>query len=342
MRAVLQQLTAILPFSLLYRGADPDIVAPCYHAISDRQLPHIRHLFDVRSPEMFGRDLDFLLARFSPISIAELAGYLRNGEPVPRKSLLVTFDDGLREAYEIALPILQAKGVPAVFFVSPAFLDNRDLSYRFKTSVLVQHIGSCDRSNTVLDSFGLTLAALLDLPWESRHLLDDIAERAGCDFKAFAQDQRPYMATEEVEKLITFGHFVGAHSIDHPPYRCLDRAEQIRQTVESMASVRRIFDLDYGVFAFPFNDIGLTHSFYETVSESRLFDVFFGTTYLKQDRVRASFQRFPTDDRKRSMRNLLAWLCAKKIGRRLLGRDLMVRDLIARDLMVRDLIVRDQ
>src|SRR5262245_32303225 len=42
---------------------------------------------------------------------------------------LITFDDGYRDNYEVAFPILQRERVPAVFFVATGFLDHPRLPW---------------------------------------------------------------------------------------------------------------------------------------------------------------------------------------------------------------------
>lgn len=46
-----------------------------------------------------------------------------DGAPLPPGATLVTFDDGYRDIYENALPVLQKHGVPSVIFVPIAFME---------------------------------------------------------------------------------------------------------------------------------------------------------------------------------------------------------------------------
>lgn len=39
-------------------------------------------------------------------------------KPLPERAIIITLDDGLREQYEVALPVLQQHGVPALFFIN--------------------------------------------------------------------------------------------------------------------------------------------------------------------------------------------------------------------------------
>jgi peptidoglycan/xylan/chitin deacetylase (PgdA/CDA1 family) len=45
------------------------------------------------------------------------------GEPLPPNATLITFDDGYRDIYENALPVLQRHEAPAVIFVPVAYMD---------------------------------------------------------------------------------------------------------------------------------------------------------------------------------------------------------------------------
>jgi peptidoglycan/xylan/chitin deacetylase (PgdA/CDA1 family) len=51
------------------------------------------------------------------IRLDDLFDFLDRKRPIPRKSVVITFDDGWRSMYEIAYPILKRYGYPATLFV---------------------------------------------------------------------------------------------------------------------------------------------------------------------------------------------------------------------------------
>ena len=113
------------------------VVFPFYHAVSDVPLQHLAHLYPIRTRKAFERDLDFLLSHFEPVSMKEVLAHpeeKRGG----RLRMVLSFDDGLAQCHEVVLPILQKKGVPAVFFLNNDFIDNRGLFYRYKVSLLLE------------------------------------------------------------------------------------------------------------------------------------------------------------------------------------------------------------
>lgn len=79
---------------------------------------------DIRDPSMFEEHVRFVRRRLRPVSLDEVIGAGRRGRPLPPGAVLITFDDGHRSVLEIAMPILQELGLPAVAFVVAGFLNS--------------------------------------------------------------------------------------------------------------------------------------------------------------------------------------------------------------------------
>ena len=86
---------------------------------------YIRASFDARNPSIHGvtpaefeQQLKVLgkAARF--VSAEQVRNAVQGVETLPERSILITFDDGLREQYELAWPILRSLGIPAIFFIN--------------------------------------------------------------------------------------------------------------------------------------------------------------------------------------------------------------------------------
>src|SRR5579872_6159761 len=71
----------------------------------------------------FERQMRYLARAYHPIDTAELLATLRGDHELPRRSLMVTFDDGYRSFLDVAWPILQRFRIPVVMFVATAFVD---------------------------------------------------------------------------------------------------------------------------------------------------------------------------------------------------------------------------
>ncbi|MCW2640542.1 MAG: polysaccharide deacetylase family protein [Dactylosporangium sp.] len=91
--------------------------------------PHIDHYTNV-TPDSFARGLDILLRHFEPADPLLLRGPATRFSPPDRPTVLITFDDGYRDLLEHAVPLLDARGVKAVFFVCTRLLVQRSADPR--------------------------------------------------------------------------------------------------------------------------------------------------------------------------------------------------------------------
>lgn len=75
------------------------------------------------SPENFKAHMQYLLSRgFTTISAKEFAAFMKRGEPLPEKSILITFDGGYLDNYVFAFPILLRFALKASVFLSTSVI----------------------------------------------------------------------------------------------------------------------------------------------------------------------------------------------------------------------------
>jgi peptidoglycan/xylan/chitin deacetylase (PgdA/CDA1 family) len=85
-----------------------------YHKFSKR----VSDRMTVRE-EAFEGQMAFLKKNgYRVIRLDDLFEFLERKRPLPRKSVVITFDDGWRSMYDIAYPILKRYGYPATLFIS--------------------------------------------------------------------------------------------------------------------------------------------------------------------------------------------------------------------------------
>jgi len=70
------------------------------------------------SPEKFADQMRWIAERgFHPVTIAQLNGYLKHGLLLPAKPIVISFDDGWKDQYCAAFPILKKYNFSATFFI---------------------------------------------------------------------------------------------------------------------------------------------------------------------------------------------------------------------------------
>jgi peptidoglycan/xylan/chitin deacetylase (PgdA/CDA1 family) len=321
---VLWPLIGRIPFSALKRSGSGALVVVLYHIVSDEDVPHVRHLYSYKGPRQFREDLELLLKQYSPVGLSEVIDWVEGTKSLPPHCFLLTVDDGLREVHDVMAPILTQMGIPATFFLSSAFLDNRELCYDHKASLLADRLGSKQSSERqaaaeLLREAGISGAtlpeAVLRVDYRRRALLDRVAACLQVDVQDYLNKRRPYLTSDQTRQLIDRGFTIGAHGVDHPFYSVLSLEEQLRQTLESMQAIRKTFELDYGVFAFPHTDAGLSMEFFQQVRRSGLIDITFGNGGLAGGGTRCHLPRVNLEDPSQSATEILAWQYARRLFR---------------------------
>lgn len=82
------------------------------------------------TPERFAAHLDAMQqAGYTTISLYTWLANLIQGTPLPEKPVVITFDDGYRDNYENAFPLLRERGMIATFFIVTDFIDEQRPAY---------------------------------------------------------------------------------------------------------------------------------------------------------------------------------------------------------------------
>lgn len=267
---IIANIGSFLSYSDLKFKKDLPPFLPFYHLVSDHKLEYINS-YIVRSKKQFEDELDFLLQKYQAVGLEEIVH-----DPGKNKMHL-TFDDGLVECYSIIAPVLKKKGIPATFFISSDFVDNGKMFHRFKQAIL--------ESNGVIEKSKRNFSI------HQNQLLDQLAVDNGIDFNNY----KPYMSTEQVQRLVDDGFTVGGHSVDHPEMYLLSEDEQYQQVAKSMKWVVDNFDPTIKAFSFPFTDDQIKKPVFERIKQDGLIDVTFGTAGLKYDSISFNMQRVPVE-----------------------------------------------
>jgi peptidoglycan/xylan/chitin deacetylase (PgdA/CDA1 family) len=126
-----------------------------YHRVVDR-MPAARPAVIepmFASRQMFERQLDWIGQRYRFVSLDELGARLESVERCEEPIASVTFDDGYRDVYEHAFPVLMRKGIPAAVFVVTDWLEAGDLLPHDRLYFLLAR--SWPRSRDVLARLGV-------------------------------------------------------------------------------------------------------------------------------------------------------------------------------------------
>ena len=145
--------TVMAPFApLLWRArGEPRLLVLMYHRVLPPAHPdRAREQPGMYvSPETLAMHLALLKRHFEIVHLDDWAERVTNGQAVPRLACAVTFDDGWRDNFEHAFPILQELRVPATIYLLPDLVGTQ---YQFWPNELARLL-SDRRNETVLRSW---------------------------------------------------------------------------------------------------------------------------------------------------------------------------------------------
>ena len=93
--------------------------------IKESQFPKIKGL----EFEGFKRQLDYLEKHYNLIKASQMIEYLRGGVRLPTNACLLSFDDGYKDNYSEAFPILCEYDIPASIFLTTHFINTGRMWY---------------------------------------------------------------------------------------------------------------------------------------------------------------------------------------------------------------------
>lgn len=287
-----------MPVSLVLRFMRVTVVGFMYHVISDKQLPHVEHLYSFKSPDAFEADIRLIKQTYQLVSFEQLVSRLKGGYSWTKPIAFLSFDDGMSECFHHVRPILLRHRVPCFFFISTRFVDNNAAFYRHKVSLCIDRLLKMDsnarehvlgvlreRANcTACDLEGFVRWSK-ELKWCEQKALDITCRTLGVDEKAFLRDVRPYMTLDELTQLSREGFTLGGHGTVHVQLGELQEAEQVEaEIVESCTFIREISKAKQVPFAFPFSGQGVNRQLLRDIMTRHPFiSLIFDTRELAKD-----------------------------------------------------------
>lgn len=199
-----------------------------YHHVSDQPDPLVDQLGIATPPDVFLRHVRHFAKNFDLVSLSEvIEGRL------PRRPLLITFDDAYRSVLDVAGPILRSAHAPSAFFINPGTLSPDALALDNLLSLAAGRLGASEllsrlegaprRPATFSDVLFGHVAGLGRRRTEQVKL--DLQSMLNATAAEIRRTSALFMDGSDVAKLADYGIDVGNHSMTHCFFRSLSEDE---------------------------------------------------------------------------------------------------------------------
>jgi peptidoglycan/xylan/chitin deacetylase (PgdA/CDA1 family) len=238
------------------RFAPYSITVLTYHRIRPDQ-PGAQPPFDedVFGPTQacFEQQMTWLKSHLTVLSETELLEMIGRKNPAKGHFAVVTFDDGYRDNYELAWPVLRHLEIPAIFFISPALTDQRRLGWWDVIAYLVkQSAKSQVEIRGEVASIRELHGWMKSLPAaETKNLIETLSQITEVPLPSSELQSSQLMTWEQIIEVSQNGIAIGSHTHTHRVLATLDEDQQQWELRESKAALERRLGLPVRTLAYP-------------------------------------------------------------------------------------------
>lgn len=214
---------------------------------------------DMPLPEFEGM-LRWLGRNFRVVALADVVDGLRRGvAPDPRGELALTFDDGLRNQYRLAYPVLRRLGLPATIFVCPDLVErrcwlwNHEVRARWQRLEPRQRLALAEEFGAAGSDVAAAVQRFKDLPPAAREASCRRLRQATPGFRATPEEQAAYdmMSWDDMRDMDPALVTIGSHTLTHPILPLLDDPALERELAQSRLRLEDRLQREVGLFCYP-------------------------------------------------------------------------------------------
>jgi len=241
-----------------------------YHRIGDpTDTPFDPGVFSATGEE-FDQHIRLLKRHTRCVTLDDVIALVEHRAVAREPWSLVTFDDGYRDNYEHAFPILRSQGVQGVFFLPTSFINSSRLPWWDAIAYMVKN---CRKAKLALsypypmefscenDSLRDVIRQILSI-YSTPGVDGDLYMKGlkqACGITPPDKDgERCFLTWAEVAQMAAAGMALGAHSHRHEIMSKLTPEEQYREALQCKHSIEQHAGREVQAFAYP---VGIRTSF---------------------------------------------------------------------------------
>jgi len=211
-----------------------------YHSVSD--APDLLDCYIssaiAHQTDVFRAQMEYLARHCQVVTMDQVYDIVHSQSPIPKRTVCITFDDGYRDNYEIAAPILEKLGFRGTFYVSTAGIEGESLWYlRLK---YWKHRLAKSR-----EEYLATAKKCAVLPEPARQELFQLLEGG------HTIPNRLMMNWHQTSELVSRGHVVGSHTVYHTNVAQVPSGQATHELFDSKDILEKRLGMEIRHFSYP-------------------------------------------------------------------------------------------
>ncbi len=220
------------------------------------------------SPEGFARQMDYVKRYYNVITCENLNAFRTGKQDLPPYPMLITFDDGYYDNYSNAYPILKARDLPAVIFLTTDYIGNDVpfywdyIAYCFyhtqKTSAELPLLGfvswtNVSGRNTIASRW---INVIKQLPnHDKKRIVSELAAILAVEVPDDAFSNL-HATWDQIREMNQNGIEMGAHTAGHPILTRISLSEVENELLRSKQKIEAEIGKPIVSFAYPNGGVG--------------------------------------------------------------------------------------
>jgi peptidoglycan/xylan/chitin deacetylase (PgdA/CDA1 family) len=260
-QTVLRLMQATGAFAALRLAHRRRILVLTYHRFSDRPAD------GSTSAAAFAEQLSYLRRRYTIVPLSAVERHFSEGAPLPDAAAAITIDDGYRDAYEVAFPILRRYEVPASLFAVTDFVDQNGWLWTDKLPYILPRTAA---GRLAIDLGGSKVSVELNgresrgeaarrinellkaVPDDAKEqAIRSVQTQAGVELPVQPPPEYSAVTWSELREMSREGVEIGSHTVTHPILSHVDHARLARELRHSRHRLEEMLDRDVRLFCYP-------------------------------------------------------------------------------------------
>jgi len=235
--------------------AKPEVTILMYHRVTQNKQTHLDHSVISATIEQFEKQMQYLHEHCTVLSFDDFFKFQKGG--LPRNSVIITFDDGYKDNYLYAYPILTKYHLKATIFLITGYIDRNELFWWDKIAYVIKNTNT-----THLDLPHLGRVSLANkeeaIRFIQNHLkqLNDsqknrILNYLDTEYAVIPTDTQVMLSWQDIKEMNKENITMGCHTVSHAILTRVSFSQARTEILNSKAEIEKHIGQRVHTFAYP-------------------------------------------------------------------------------------------